>query len=150
MKLMDKQRRFRTSSHGTTMGRGDYAGDMGQDYTEDLLANGGKAGTFDGWGSLLMSRQGSSTPLNSLDLKSGWAESVGKRRGSATPPPLQCGFYWYKNTCLSRHKVATPHVLAECGSVREQLVALCSNRDGQLTQLCDRMLGIEEEEAMEM
>lgn len=151
VKIMDTQRRCRTSSHRTTLGRGDYAGDMGQDYTEELVADGGGVGTFHGWGSHLMSRQSSSTPLNSLDcvFENGRTGSAGKRRGSGTPPPLQCGFYWYKNTCLSRHKVATPHVVAECESVRERMVALCSNRDGELMQLCDSVLRCGDE-AMEM
>lgn len=144
IKLMDKQRRHRTSSYGTTLGRGDYTGDMGQDYTEELVADEGRVGTFDEWGSRLMSRQNSSTPLNSLDgvFESSWTGSAGKRRGSGTPPPDQCGFYWYRNT---RHKVATPQVLAESGSLRERMVALCSNRDGDLTQLCNSVLEQTEE-----
>lgn len=142
IRMMEKQRRYRTSSHGTTLGRGDYAGDMGQDYTEELVADGGGIGSPEGkgWGSLLMSRQNSSTPLNSLQ-DCVFEKSTGDQRGdSATPPPLQCGFYWYKNTCLFRHKVAPPHVLAECESVRERLVALCSNRDEELMHLCDTIL----------
>jgi hypothetical protein len=143
MKLMEKQRRQRYTSHRTTVGRGDYVGDMGQDYTEEVVADGGGADTFEEWGSFLMQRQDSSTPLNSLSssMFKGSAGGRWKGKGGGMPPSFQCGFYWYKNTSLSQHKVATPHVLAECGSVKERLVALCGNKDGELTRLCDSVLG---------
>lgn len=135
-------------SYRTTLGRGDYAGDMGQDYTEELLADGGGMGTSDGigWGSLL--RQNSSTPLmNSINedsvFESGWSGTGDQQGDSATPPFLQCGFYWYKNTCLFRHKVAPQQVLAECEDLRERLIALCSNKEGELTHLCDAILPAE-------
>lgn len=149
IKIMDKQRRIRTSSLGTTLGRGDYAGDMGQDYTEEVMADGGGGGTFEGsgWGlfregsAMRMARQNSNTPIVSPDgFDRNWTGHG--RKDDAMPYSLHCGFDWYKNTSLFRHKSMTASTLAECEAVREKLEALCSNRDGQLYELCERMLGI--------
>ncbi len=181
IRLMDRQRRYRTSSMGTTLGRGDFqsaagggayptgSGDMGQDYTDELVADarGGAADDMDGsgWGmfrvgSTLMSnsaqrqRGNGATPLISPDMDDVFQRSWCRRGGAAgkdetTPPSsLECGFYWYKNTALFRHKTATtptaiPSMLSEYNALREKLVALCSNRDSRLSDLCTSVLGIQ-------
>lgn len=150
IRMMDKQRRFRTSSLGTTVGHGDYAaGDMGQDYTDEVVVEGGGE---EGWsfvregGAILRSRQASITPHGSQEEEFGesWAGSHGgwgKKESARSPlPSVHCGFYWYKNMSLFRHKATPPQVLAEYESVRERLVALCRDTDGQLTDMCDWVL----------
>lgn len=168
IRLMDRQRRYRTSSMGTTLGRGDFTGtgegggyptghgDMGQDYTDELVADGGGAAdTLDGggWG---MFRVGmtrpDSTPHNIRSIDDDVFQSRNRHRGvgdETTPPSsLECGFYWFKNTALFRHKAATtptsiPAMLSEYNSLRERLVALCSNTDGKLSELCVSALGLQ-------
>ena len=149
IRIMDRQRRFRTSSLGTTLGRGDYAGDMGQDYTEEVVADGGGVDSLEGsgWerfreGSASMrgtSRRNSNTPVVSPDTFD--RNYLSGRKDSLSPLNLRCGFDWYKNTSLFRHKGVTAHSMAECDALREKLVALCANKDGQLYELCDRVLG---------
>ena len=129
------------------MGRGDYtAGDMGQDYTDEVVMEGSGA---ERWsfvregGAILRSRQASITPHGSLEEGGSWVESHGgwgKESARSPPPSVHCGFYWYKNMSLFRHKATPPQVLAECENVRERLVALCRDVDGQLTDLCDWVL----------
>lgn len=125
---------------------------MGQDYTEEMVAaqGGGMMDTLEdnAWslfkaGSVtLMDRQNSSTPLVSPDVFI-TSRGHGSGRRELAPPSLQCGFCWYKNMSLFRHKSTTvaPHVVTECEATKERLVALCSNRDGQLEELCESVLG---------
>lgn len=172
---------------GTTVGRGDYAaGDMGQDYTQELMADsrggvglsggrgggGGGAGTLEqlgnGWGLLregsglgLTDRRGNNTNANGstpvatpvFDQQREWSGGRGGGGRSRRSAPevlspsdeevsLDCGFEWYRNTALFRHRSSSSGSHTECEAVRSRLVSLCSNSDGQLWQLCEALLGI--------
>lgn len=140
IRIMDKQRRCRYSSLGTTLGRGDYSGDMGQDYTEEMVMEASRGPSRNGWSlikegpPLIVKRQNSSTPIVSPDVFNERGQVVTE----LDTPFLECGFYWYKNTSLHQNKSSA---LTEHESVRGKLVALCSDEGGQLSELCNSVLG---------
>ena len=136
-------RKARTSSLGTTLGRGDFL-DNDRDFkgvgvSEDGGGGGEEVNTGMGNGqrlygeeALQFNRQRSSTPNDSP------SRSVNRELQDT---PLQCGFYWFKNTALSRHKTVSASVLAEYENVRVKLVGFCNDHGGELTELCARVLG---------
>ena len=145
VRLMERDRRTRTSSLGTTLGRGDFAdyNYMGEIMTEgrgdnyapnlaDLQIPLGEAETFlrgtsteDGnWNHYQTPQYSDQGPLGPK---------------SSSFQSLQCGFYWYKNMALDKHKGGA---VTDCGTLQEKMVALCSNKDDSLTKLCADTLGI--------
>lgn len=165
VRLMDRERRVRTSSQGTTVGRGDFAN---LDYMGEIMSEGqahnagmGMACSGDrrgsdkrsGWS---LTKDGifiaSSTPLASDCFDKSWKAhhfSGSKEEAySSSTSPLQCGFYWYRNTSLSRQKGVVSNTNAGGGgglvsdhrSLREKMATLCSNQDGCLSQLCRDVL----------
>ena len=139
---------------------------MGQDYTDEMVAKagGGISNTMDGGGwdmfrvgshmDSIRQSKGGATPLVSSDypddvFQSNWQHQGGMVHSPGTPPPssLECGFYWHKNMALFRHKAATtptamPTMMAEYNSLKAKLVALCSNKDGALSDLCTNVLSV--------
>lgn len=171
IRLMDRERRVRISSQGSTLGRGDFAN---LDYMGEIMceghahnsgvgaayAGGGASDERSGWS---LTKEGmliaSSTSLISDCFDESWKAhhtphfSVSKEdaipSNSSSSPPLRCGFYWYRNTSLSRHRGVVAHMntgggsgglLSERGSLQENMAALCSNQDGALSQLCQEVL----------
>ncbi len=80
-----------------------------------------------------------------------------QNQGKDTSRPLECGFYWYRNTALYRHKGVVSHsgggagggdrggdrggVPSDHASLLEKMTALCNNKDDSLTELCADILG---------
>jgi len=145
VRLMERDRRTRTSSLGTTLGRGDFANlnYMGEIMTEgrsdnyapnlvDLQIPLGEAKSFlhgtssdDGNWNIYQTPQ--LTDRGPLGQKSSSFQS------------LQCGFYWYRNMALDRHKAGT---FPDHGTLQEQMIALCSNKEDSWTKLCADTLGM--------
>ena len=149
VKLMERERRTRTSSQGTTLGRGDYMNEEELQYTG--RAESGRVewhskgpsrwslqGESDGF-----VRQNSSTPIGSPEIfNHNWIENFSKTSKSSgeTGSRIQCGFYWFRNSALFRHR-ASAQGESTYEALREKLVALCSDKDGQLSELL-RTLGL--------
>lgn len=166
IRVMDRERRVRLNSQGTTLGRGDFANldYMGEIMSEGQTGNTGVGVTRPGGRHACGSDEESKWSLtnegifiaNSTPLVSdcfdeahhppGNKEDVPRSNFSSSP--LRCGFYWYWNTSLSRHKGVVTHtntggVSSEHGSLREKMASLCSNTDGCLSQLCRDELNID-------
>ena len=52
---------------------------------------------------------------------------------------IKCGFYWYRNFLLPKQKNVPAAVLARHDSLMAEFVGLCSNKDGQLLELCSKL-----------
>ena len=156
VRLMERDRRTRTSSLGTTLGRGDFAdlNYMGEIMTEGR-GDSGMAGTQMSLGESRKFVPGESSYDNNWNAYQTPKFSYLKQNENESSTQLQCGFYWYRNMALFRHKGVVSHSSTSGGdrggagggissdhrSLQEKMVALCSNKEDSLSQLCVDILG---------
>ena len=161
IRLMARERHARTSSQGNTLGRGEFSN---LNYMGEIMCDEGHAHNTNarcavgseersGWS---LTKDGvfieSSTSLASDCFNESWkANHIPPSLGEAdnvapSSSPLRCGFYWYRNTCLSRHSGggALDH-----SSLLENMAALCSNRDDCLSVLCQDILSNDHTETLQ-
>ncbi len=149
IRVMDRERRTRTLSQGTTLGRGDFVEGMDQDHVGWTTSGGGGSDMQskrwdlhrEGAELIRSSGGGGGDGIMSSDDEL-WTS--GRKNSS-----LKCGFYWYKNTLLARHKNVPGSLAAEYEASRKRMVSLCSNEDSQLYQLCQVLWLLNEEEEEE-
>ena len=161
VQLMDRERRQRTNSQGSTLGRGNFANlnYIGEIMCEDnsrmgvAYTGGGVSDERSGWS---LTKEGklvaSSTSLISDCFDASWKThmpcfplSKDGTAPSSCSPSLRCGFYWYQNTSLSRHRGMVSYmnaggIISDQGNLQENMAALCSNQNDALAQLCQEVL----------
>lgn len=62
-----------------------------------------------------------------------------EKRAFKSAKTIKCGFYWYRNFLLPKQRNTPQAVLAKHDAVLEELTKLCSNKDGQLDDLCKQL-----------